>query len=170
MEINDKLKVKFEKGLLTHNISYDYFAKNYKYYGGSEGRHGNYFKLLTKYTDEKAPPYTYYCVCGHDIKENCFVKDTITGNILVIGNCCIKKFMLINNGRTCELCGATHKNRTHNLCKDCNLIQNPSLVKEKKECIRCKNKHRRNGKYCSSCCICGNSKKPKYPTCYDCYR
>ena len=32
------------------------------------------------------------CICGHGIKINCRVVNTINGNILTVGNCCIKKF------------------------------------------------------------------------------
>ena len=38
--------------------------------------------------------------------------------IIVLGNCCIKKF-IPSSGRTCEECDEPHRNRKHNICNSC---------------------------------------------------
>ena len=53
------------------------------------------------------------CVCGHFIQQNCYITDG--KQILVLGNCCIKKFNP-KSSRTCEDCGNPHKNRKVNKC------------------------------------------------------
>jgi len=32
------------------------------------------------------------CICGHPITENCPVYNKLNRNVLIVGNCCIKKF------------------------------------------------------------------------------
>lgn len=33
------------------------------------------------------------CICGHGIRECCVITNNLNGNELVVGNCCVKKFM-----------------------------------------------------------------------------
>jgi len=33
-----------------------------------------------------------HCICGHFIKEKCFIENVVNGNRTVVGNYCIKKF------------------------------------------------------------------------------
>ncbi len=33
-----------------------------------------------------------HCICGHFIKEKCFIRNVVNNNRAVVGNCCIKKF------------------------------------------------------------------------------
>jgi len=33
-----------------------------------------------------------YCICGHFIKEFCFIRNVVNDNQTIVGNCCIKKF------------------------------------------------------------------------------
>ena len=33
-----------------------------------------------------------HCICGHFIKEKCFIKNIVNGNHTIVGNCCITKF------------------------------------------------------------------------------
>ena len=88
-----------------------------KYIGGDKGRHARYWKML--YNDESFPPKQQKCICGHIIKENCYI--LYEDKILVVGNKCIKKFTP-NYNRTCEICGETHKSRKVNRCKNCKRI------------------------------------------------
>lgn len=44
--------------------------------------------------DEDVVLGTYTCLCGHNpLKELCFIKNDITDNMVMVGNCCVKKFM-----------------------------------------------------------------------------
>ena len=42
--------------------------------------------------DRWTEPTETHCICGHPIMERCLVKNKNNGIVLVIGNCCIKKF------------------------------------------------------------------------------
>lgn len=33
-----------------------------------------------------------YCACGHSIKEACVVKNKLNGNVIIVGNCCLRDF------------------------------------------------------------------------------
>lgn len=89
--------------------------KEWKYAGGDKRHHLSYAKLL----GIPPQPYQDRCVCGHSIKENCYIQNS-KGEIRVLGNCCIKKFVpLENQGRNCEVCGAKHRNYKDNLCSKC---------------------------------------------------
>ena len=111
-----ELSKRFIKGLEDYNLTYDEIKNsNWKYCGGDkEGRHLNYFKLSCKNDD--LPHKVNECVCGHRIVENCYITDG--EQILVLGNCCIQKF-IPKSSRTCEKCGEPHKNRVVNRCNNC---------------------------------------------------
>jgi len=120
------LHKKFLNGLkhkynLTHK---DLIEQDYKYAGGTPDennpRHYNYWnkiKLQKPYL--KMPDIITECVCDHKIKNNCFIINK-NDDIIVLGNCCIKKF-IPKSGRTCGKCGESHKNRKFNLCNDCKI-------------------------------------------------
>ena len=112
-EASHKLTDKFIKGLKNYNLTIDEI-KNWKYCGGNRGRHINYFKLCCP--DDDLPEPANECVCDHRIEENCYITDG--KEILVLGNCCIKKF-IPKSSRTCENCGESHKNRVVNRCHEC---------------------------------------------------
>ena len=110
-----ELTNKFIKGLENYGLTYGEIKNsNWKYCGGRIGRHLNYFKLCCKNDD--LPDKVNECVCGHRIEENCYITDG--EQILVLGNCCIKKF-IPKSSRTCEKCGEPHKNRVVNRCNNC---------------------------------------------------
>ena len=109
------LTAKFIKGLENYSITYDEIKNsNWKYCGGRTGSHLKYFKLCCK--DDDLPDAVDECVCGHRIQQNCYITDG--ERILVLGNCCIKKF-IPKSSRTCEDCGNPHKNRKVNKCNKC---------------------------------------------------
>ena len=115
-----KLTEKFIKGLQKYNLNVE-DIKKFKYCGGNQGRHYNYFKLFFEETLKKNPGWypelKNECICDHHIQENCYIINN-SGLILTIGNCCIKKFIL-KKYRTCEICECPHKNRIVNKCNDC---------------------------------------------------
>jgi len=107
----------FYNGLTEIGLNYNDVITNYKYVGGDNGSHKKYFELITKTTPITRPPHITHCICGHYIKENCYITDG-NGNVLVLGNKCIKRFIK-KSGRTCETCGEPHKNRKVNKCNRC---------------------------------------------------
>ena len=107
---------RFAKGLKEYGVDYEDVVNNWKYCGGDYGAHLRYFRLTNpNMTIHELEPQKS-CVCGHKIRRNCYIsKDE---NILVLGSCCIRRFMK-NSTRTCSNCGAKHKNRKYDLCNKC---------------------------------------------------
>ena len=132
-----KLTERFIKGLQNYNISFDEIkAGKFRYCGGNMNRHLNYYNLL--YPDKDLPPLEDNCICGHHINENCYITDG--KQTLVLGNCCIKKF-IPKSSRTCEICGDSHRNRVVNKCNECRM---------------------------GICDICSKPCNPLYKKCYNC--
>ena len=101
--------------LKERGMTFEEFRQNWKYAGGNMGRHYNYWRLLYG-EDKKMPTHNDQCLCKHNIKENCYITDG--KEFLVVGNCCIKRFM-IHKGRTCEECNGPHRNIAINTCNEC---------------------------------------------------
>jgi hypothetical protein len=117
---NEKWRAKIKYHLLhDYELEVDEFINNFKYWGGNKGSHFNYWELVRASINR--PPKKNYCICDHYIQENCYVVDKRDKNkIVVVGNCCIKRFLKKENqGRTCERCEKPHKNSKDNFCKEC---------------------------------------------------
>jgi hypothetical protein len=129
----------FVEGLYKRNITYKEVLEEWKYAGG-DGRsqnhpdnwdgpspaqeaHERYF--FQTFGHNEYPEWEAHCLCGHTIFENCYIvpRKDIHENCLVIGNCCIRKFMPLA-GRTCEECGEGHRNSKRNLCNLCDPAKN----------------------------------------------
>lgn len=129
---------RFIEGLKDYNLTIEEINKSkWRYCGGDFNQHLKYYNLC--YPGSELPSKELECVCGHDIKNNCYITDG--KELLVLGSCCIKRFKK-NCSRICEDCGNNHRNRKVNRCKDC-----------------------RKGK----CDYCNISCDKSYTTCRDCY-
>jgi hypothetical protein len=159
-----KISQKFINGLKEYELTMEQAQKDFKYCGGDGGvdrrkytlflqkkiqatqlldkpnRHLNYWMIANRNID--LPDCVENCICGHFILENCYIENITTGEVLVLGNCCIKRF-IPKSGRTCAKCGNPHRRRKINLCFDCSSG-------------RCSN--------------CGVDCNPSYKTCWGCYR
>ena len=138
-EASKALTERFIKGLKEYDLTFEEITSGkWSYCGGDTGCHYKYWKLCCP--NQETPEKTKWCVCGHPIVENCYITDGPT--ILILGNCCIKKF-IPKSSRTCEICKEPHKNRKDNLCNKC---------REIRRCLDCKTV----------------IQKP-YARCYNCY-
>ena len=153
---------RFQNGLMQkYNMTIE-DLEAYKYCGGTKGSHKNYWKI--QYGDTPLPDRENKCVCGHHIVENCYI--TNGKELLVLGNCCIKKFVP-KSTRTCEKCGEPHKNTTVNSCNACR-------PKSNKTCEKCGQPHKnRVVKICNDCRVgvcegCGKKIDERYKKCYSC--
>lgn len=132
-----ELSKQFINGLKNYNLTIEEINKTgWKYCGGNKNSHLNYFKICLP--DYDLPEQINECVCGHTIKENCYITD---GNsILILGNCCIKKFVKKCN-RICEICGEVHRNSSVNRCNDCRYgicdKCNKKCDDKYKKCLKC---------------------------------
>lgn len=93
------LHKKFLKGLREKYklTAKDLEEQEYKYAGGTKDeknpRHFRYWKMILQQKPNlKKPGYHDKCICDHDIMNNCYIINKYD-NILVLGNCCIKKFI-----------------------------------------------------------------------------
>ena len=111
-----KVYVAFVNGLKDRGLNYNDVINNWKYCGGDDKAHLNYWSLING--KEELPEHEDKCVCGHKIKKNCYLE--YNDEILILGSCCIKRFLPKNSaGRTCDECGKSHRNRKINKCNDC---------------------------------------------------
>ena len=133
-----ELTHKFIKGLKNNGLTYDE-VKDWSYCGGNKGRHLNYFKICCK--NEDLPGWQCECVCGHPIIENCYIQDKKKEKKLILGNCCIEKF-IDKCSRTCEICRKPHRSRIVNRCKDCRKglcdVCDKPINKQYSKCYTCK--------------------------------
>ena len=96
-------------------------------YIGTPTRHSRYYEnfILPELVKKGigrgyVPKHKHNCVCGHAIKENCFIYRKVNDkkyDIRVLGNCCIKRYGL--DGRHCQMCDEVHRNWSVNLCNQC---------------------------------------------------
>lgn len=125
-----RLTKRFINGLAKYNLTLDDMIKNnWHYCGGNSGRHFHYFGIVFKH-NRGLPEEATSCVCGNHIIQNCYITDGSRTDILILGNCCIKRFIPMAS-RTCEVCFAKHKNRKVNRCNNC----------KSGVCIICTNEH-----------------------------
>ena len=115
-----KIFERFIKGLKEYNLTFEEITNgDWKYFGGDNGNHYRYFQMA-KNEKDNLPEHEDECVCGVKIKHNCYI--TNGKEILILGSCCIKRFMPPDcSGRTCEICGKPHRNRINNRCNDCRI-------------------------------------------------
>tara|TARA_Y100000004_G_scaffold178400_1_gene220961 strand:- start:1320 stop:1718 length:399 start_codon:yes stop_codon:yes gene_type:complete len=113
-KLNEKVSKRFMTGLNKLDLTIEDLKSNWFYIGGESGHHLNYFKRY--YGNEEIPDHHDYCICGHKIKNNCFISDG--EYVLSVGESCINKFVPRLN-RICEECGDRHRNRKDNKCKKC---------------------------------------------------
>ena len=136
-----ELTEKFIKGLEKYNLTREDIDKqNFKYCGGNKGSHLNYFESFFKKRLKWSPANTDHCICGHRISENCYIINNSEEILLILGNCCIKKFVP-KSTRTCEKCECPHKNRVVNRCNKCRIGI----------CDKCNKKCKRKYKLCWNC-------------------
>jgi hypothetical protein len=65
-----------------------------------------------------APAFVNECICTHGILQNCFIYNKLNGNVLVVGNCCIDRF-LIDKNKLCNVCLEPFDNTRNSLCSIC---------------------------------------------------
>lgn len=135
-----KISLQFIKGLEEYGLTMKQAKYDFKYIGGdgkisrslylkflhkeitkttlTRNSHLNYW--LTTNPNTPLPDKTHNCICGHPIIENCYIENIHSKEILILGNCCINRFVE-KKGRTCKICGASHKRRLIDRCFDCSV-------------------------------------------------
>jgi len=139
LKVKMSLSIKFIQGLEKHGLSYNEIKK-WQYCGGkswSDGayeitRHEKYFKQC--YPNEDYPKQKKECICGTDLIHNCFIREnneSSVESILIVGQCCVEKFIDGGLDKRCEKCSSPHNNIKDNLCKICRKRQHNAEQLEK---------------------------------------
>jgi hypothetical protein len=123
MELVEKeleLSLRFINGLKEYSLSKEEI-KSWRYVGGGHLDHEGKNQLLNEkfkkqFPKAPLPPLVEHCVCGHRIKENAFITDG--KQILVLGNCCVRRFCDTGTKKTCNLCGKLWRGKTLT-CPEC---------------------------------------------------
>tara|TARA_R110002012_G_C11247822_1_gene566284 strand:+ start:74 stop:475 length:402 start_codon:yes stop_codon:yes gene_type:complete len=123
--ILDNISKRFISGLQKYNLTVNDLQNEWYYMGGNRGDHKKYFE--EKYKDDEMPDLTDRCVCGHKIKNNCFITDG--DSILILGTACAKRFAKPRQDRICEKCNQPHRNRKNNICNKCRTVFSISHLK-----------------------------------------
>ena len=140
----DELSERFKRGLENYDLTLqEIIESGWKYCGGDNGRHKRYW-ILVFGVNEPLLHHEDECVCGHSITNNAYICNRDQTEFLVLGSCCIKRF--IDNGcrRTCSRCGTPHQNRRDNYCKKCRVINKKEKERKVEEEKRIKELWARN--------------------------
>jgi len=85
-------KEKFDAKLRELSHDKENYVNEWIYAGGSNfGRHLNWFR--TCYPDKELPEHKTNCICTKEIAENCYISNKVDGRFVVVGNCCIKRYL-----------------------------------------------------------------------------
>jgi hypothetical protein len=123
------------------------------------------------------PPFTDECVCTKKIKENCWIMNKENGEVLVIGNRCVKRFLKKENRKLkrCMGCGDPCLKRTSEFCDICvdkfAEYQKKQFIKEykkKQQKIKVADENGTLYKFCIDCNKYIFKQGKKYIYCYNC--
>lgn len=147
------LSIKFIQGLQKLGLSYN-DVKTWQYCGGKSWSDGEH-QLLSKheiyfmkcYPSIPFPNQVKQCICETGLIHNCYIRkdnNSPIESILIVGQCCVEKFIDSGIKKVCEKCNKTHNNRKYNLCNDCKKIQ---IQREKDEAFIEREKEKERQKY-----------------------
>ena len=127
--------------------------------------------------DVVIPPITNECVCTKKIQENCWIMNKENGEVLVVGNHCVKRFLKKENWKLkrCMGCGIACLKRTSKFCDTCeekyaNHVKKQLIKQYKKqqEKIRVADENGTLYKFCVDCNKFIFKQGKKYIYCYTC--
>ena len=115
--------LELQRGFAALGISIDEALREWKHAGSD--RKPTYYHQL--FPGKELPAHVSECICGHAIMEQCWIYRL--DRVLTLGNCCIKNYFPKGfRVKSCEICGATHRNRKDNICKRCRWARYAQLV------------------------------------------
>ena len=112
--IQTKPSARFISGIKKYGLTYEDINNDWYYMGGESGVHYQYFRK--HYPEDIIPEHDKFCLCGHHIKNNCWISDG--SDILTVGESCINRFFK-KTIKCCDICKVTHRNRRDNCCNNC---------------------------------------------------
>jgi len=119
--MTEKHRYLLKKAIEEMKLDWNEFKKEHTYVGGNEGCRLNYFKECKKRYYPQfnliQPDVQQTCICKTPIVEQCYIMNINNGDILVIGNECIKHFEF-DTKRYCD-CGKALNTSKYQVCKNC---------------------------------------------------
>lgn len=114
-------------------------------------------------------PHRDYCICDTGFSRNVYVanQEREYDSILVIGCCCVKKFMKTGMSKTCSRCSKPHMNRKDNHCKSCRVIMKQEEERKRKN-VKIERQKKLTFRERGLCPDCQKPYNNKYPRCYSC--
>ena len=138
IETDVEVSRRFLEGLKEYDLTID-DIKDWTFCGGTHPTHQKYYREC--FPNTKFPKSVDCCVCGVKIMYNCYIKNK-HNHILVLGSCCIKRFVDSGIKKTCSVCNAIHKNRIVNRCNNCRIGVcddcDRKINDRFKKCFRCR--------------------------------
>lgn len=105
---------------------------DYRYAGGDGDGQSSMAHYHRLYYEEEAPilypfidtdfPSDNHCVCGVEIHECCYLVNVVTERTIIVGNCCIKRFLPEEYQKKCRECHLPKKylnKKTKFICPQC---------------------------------------------------
>ena len=132
--MSEKKKCALRIAIEQMDYNWEDFKKEHIYIGGDKYPKTSYFmKCRERYPQFFLipPDHQEQCICKTPIVEQCYIMNINTGNILVIGNECIKIFDF-DTKRYCD-CGKALNNSKYQVCKYCRKKQETRLIFMKQE-------------------------------------
>ena len=127
--ISKKKKCALRCAVEQLGYKWEEFIKEHVYIGGNKMPKLYYFRKCTeRYSQMNIDSLRHEerCMCNTPIVEQCYIMNINTGNILVIGNCCIKIFDF-DTKRYCD-CGKALNTSKYQTCKNCKKKQETRLM------------------------------------------
>jgi hypothetical protein len=130
------LTERFIRGLENYDLTADEI-KNWTYVGGGHTTNRELHKILDQKFKVNFPTSDPIeledtCVCGHPIQQNAFISDG--ERILVLGSCCVKRFLTTGTKKTCRKCKKPYRG-CYLECKSCRPYNNPDKVCKRCGCV-----------------------------------
>ncbi len=140
-------EIRFRNGMRNLGITPEEQAdkSNFQYYGGDYLSYDADFVCIQNQSTVPIPrpKKTFRCVCGQKIEKNAYVK--YRDMIIVLGSCCINRYMPDVSCRRCVECGERNRRRVINRCTTCSETM----------CDRCNGpKTNARMRLCDSCRLC----------------
>jgi len=150
--MSEKQKFLLQKAIEYLGYNWEEFKKEHIYIGSDKNSRYPYFlQCCLRYPQFNLipPPKQKQCMCTTEIVEQCWIMNINNGNILVIGNECIKHFDF-DTKRYCT-CGKSLNNSKYQECKNCRIKKNYSSICERSMQKKQGNQLVANGDLLSNC-------------------
>lgn len=111
-----QLKIEDQLKALDIDVTLQQFMES-RFAGGNYKPKLEYWERFSRVHGLKMPPHHSQCICGMGIEKQCYIL-TPNHKTLVVGSCCINRFLLHGTKRTCMVCTQPTRTR-HSVCQTC---------------------------------------------------